>query len=834
MAITESIFIGIVTSVIYDTLKYIFSEPNGREIDDDTKEIADFLKKKDFSQFDTLFDSSIFQKYIKLPQVRDVIYNYVFYLINRKKNKNLKEHEICAYLADGLLKRYDSQITIPPKAEIESFFKFLFSCIDEYFLQLLSKKDRYMLSTIHQAINVTTVETHEKIDVLVSLIKKSLDIKIQEEQNTFIQTKREYMNTLQDKNKRAHIYLLDYFDLNKFYVPPILKHEKNNSMLTLFRLYGEKIHIPENYIFELWKSMFRSSKIVYIIGGAGYGKSLFMKNIINNYNLFNIPDSQDHLVIYGEIKKFIEPNSYRQKSMLEFLQESMIASTGIDGQRLSKEFIQYYLDLGRCIILLDALDEVDKSRRRDLHETMIAFFNNSNPNNKICITSRDRGFIPIGDKTSCFKILPLERRQIEKYVDNIIRLKKFAESDKKSFLKQADKLIEKRFLNSFLVLSLLINIYKAERELPENKLELYQKCFEYIATKREKEKIDVRFKGDQFDWDVIGLLMKDNTFIELANLTFPNNMDISKDKIKQHLIQIYKFKYGNEAKADNAIEEFLNFCSERTELFVPTLEEKFKFFHRTFFEYFYSLFIFTRCEKIEEIYSKMEQFDIDSEVFELTIAMFKKSAEEKYQKIIELVFDIIDKQFDHTNKNFVAFNMLILMFQVIDDVVYTNNFIKLLVNFRELIFNNPDKINNTDIIVRLVVLNENYTISVNDAYYYYSMAELFLFIARFDDFLLKIREVNNININFDSVNKNSLIYYISTEAKAHSQFHFYTEIFIQTRDLYDEFHNIKIENIESIINNRKINSKIIKGYKKYKNFDDEKKKNICSLISEKK
>jgi hypothetical protein len=115
----------------------------------------------------------------------------------------------------------------------------------------------------------------------------------------------------------------------------------------------------------------------------------------------------------------------------------------------------------------------------------------------------------------------------------------------------------------------------------------------------------MQVKNSLFDWDLIGHLMKYNTFIELANLAFPNNTDISKEKIKQHLIQIYKLKYGSEVETDNAVEQFLNFCSERTELFVPTLEEKFKFLHRTFFEYFYSIFM--RYETIEDIYGSSSQ-----------------------------------------------------------------------------------------------------------------------------------------------------------------------------------------------------------------------------------
>lgn len=51
------------------------------------------------------------------------------------------------------------------------------------------------------------------------------------------------------------------------------------------------------------------------------------------------------------------------------------------------------------------------------------------------------------------------------------------------------------------------------------------------------------------------------------------------------------------------IQQFLIFCSDRTELFVPASgEDCFKFFHRSFFEYFYSQYIFTRMSSVEKIY----------------------------------------------------------------------------------------------------------------------------------------------------------------------------------------------------------------------------------------
>ena len=106
-------------------------------------------------------------------------------------------------------------------------------------------------------------------------------------------------------------------------------------------------------------------------------------------------------------------------------------------------------------------------------------------------------------------------------------------------MQQSQVLVEKGFLNSFLVLSLLINIYKSELRLPENKLELYQKCFEYIAKRRELDKTQ-----NVFDWRVISPIMKDNTFIELSRMGMPNNSNIDKKDIKERLLQVYKTKYA--------------------------------------------------------------------------------------------------------------------------------------------------------------------------------------------------------------------------------------------------------------------------------------------------
>ena len=304
-------------------------------------------------------------------------------------------------------------------------------------------------------------------------------------------------------------------------------------------------------------------------------------------------------------------------------------------------------------------------------------------------------------------------------------------------------------------------------------------------------------------------------------MTFPNNTEVSKEKIKEHLIPIYKNKYGNEAKADNAIEVFLNFCSERTELFVPSLfEEKYKFFHRTFFEYFYSLHIFMQSVEIEDIYNKLKQFDVDSEVFELTIAMFKKSAEEKYQRIIEFIFDKIKSQFDTNEDNYIALNMLILMLQVIDDVAYRDNFINMIIQYKNRISMFPNKVLNNDIIMRLILVKDTYIESINKVYYFDSIGEILLLLPDISKMSVDILGTENIDKDIQ--------HFITLGRDYTQKNHFYTAIFVLTNNIYEILNNFEIK--EAIFP-KKIREKCNKAYKIYKSFDDEKRKKICYLFT---
>lgn len=483
---------------------------------------------------------------------------------------------------------------------------------------------------------------------------------------------------------------------------------------------------------------------------------------------------------------------------------------------------------GRCIILLDALDEVEKDKRDNLHELVVNYFKNQNPNNKVCITSRARGFLPEKD-IEVFEIEPLDAIQIETYVDNIIRLGKFDKEDKEAFLGQTKILVDKGFLSSFLVLSLLINIYKAERELPENKLELYQKCFEYIANKREKEK-----SQEKYDWKLISILMKDNTFMELANMCLPNNNDVRKDEIKEKLTEIYKTKYVSENETQLAIDQFLQFCSDRTELFVPASgEDCFKFFHRSFFEYFYSQYIFTRLQTAESIYNALSKFDVDSEVFELTLAMFKQKNENKYQEIIEYILKEINDNSLNGEVRINAINIFILGLQVIDDELYKEKFVDFIIREHDFCIKNIKKLHNQSIMSNMINSRECYYNKVCEKYKSNAIFETivsFLKIYPEVERILRERDkqkIKGINDDFRMTEfKFKHFYY----------YNFYSQVFFEHTHIKSVFEGLKTYDIEKIgldckVSMKEIN-KIKSKYNKYLKLDAEKRQIIEEVLLE--
>lgn len=687
---------NLLTDMIYAGYKSI------RDLKRNNYKIQDEIRNR-MNQFvgqyqDSVIDSGVFLEFLQLPQVTDLMCNYIDYIalgkIQKGKKNFLTKDQLVNYLVENAYRQYSDQLTIPDRHQIGSFFDEFFECIEKFYFDVLTGSEKSVVFLINQRL--------ERMEVL---LKSSLKCEIEERKTDMAEVSQKYSEILKRNHQSVFVYGFRDLKLDAFYIPGEMVKKagivwKNHERELIIEKTDVKYQAPEhviksrefrmlsNYIHDItiiepekfsYRELFREQNIIYVIGGPGYGKSLLLKNFVINYEKVNILHNKGYIVIYCDLKNYLRFSDGRPYPISSFFVESMIEESGLSSKEINEEFLNYYLRTGRCLILLDALDEVPGQHRQKLHKKIVNYLLEFNPNNKICITSRSRGFIPNQD-VEVFEILPLNRSQIEDYLNKMIKLNYFSRQNKEAFLEQAQVLIDKGFLNSFLILSLLVSIFRSEKKLPRTKVELYGKCFSYIARERELEKTSDQ---EKYNWNDVSKLMKDVTFIELARLACPNNRSIDEEEIVGRLTRLYAKKFGTEARAEEAVMEFLKFCSERTELFVPAANEKqYKFFHRSFFEYFYSKYI-VRLKTAREMVRELKKFGSDAEVCELTIAMLKNDDEERYQELIEYLFTLVKKDFADNKKKPQIFNILTLVMQDVDDVLYIREYGDLFLTYSE-------------------------------------------------------------------------------------------------------------------------------------------------------
>ena len=751
MNLKETMGIGLLTSFIYDLIKLGLKKIRTNVISRDRLIVE--IQNRIGSEIDDVIETDAFYSFIQSPTTHDLLFDYINYKISskivskaqvninneQKKNNQIYTEELVSEeLAIELRKRFQAQSEI---SVVQKPGNDRITIATERIVSIITTLLVEQLDTI-QLSQVFLINDH--MDVGFSIIINQLNWLTEKKKNTCknndildyenqLSTIHEYNNMIKSACKNAHIYLMAEFSLSDFYISPILLYDEFDSYVGRMELSQQTVEKNWN-IWRTWDEIeyshiFDINNIVYIVGGAGYGKSLFLRYLILNNEKMCFMDASNYLIIYGQLRDYYQYNNSGPSSVISFLQNCMVIASGLDQSILTKELIQTCLADGRCFILLDALDEVPREHRQELHHLLVNFFKNQNANNKICITSRGRGFIPETD-VNVYRIMPLTMEQVDQYVNRIIELNYFSKADKEGFIEQAGKLIQSGFLTSFLILSLLLSIYKAEKELPETKLDLYQKCFEYIARKREME------KSTHYDWNIMRTLLDDNAFIDLAQLGAPNNAEVKADEITKKLLNIYEDEYSDKNQARNAIEEFIKFCSERTEVYVPaSTDNTFRFFHRSLYEFFFSKYITVRINDAQQIYETLIEIDLDSEVFELVIARLKNENLSRCNELLNLLCRNMESDLKSKEPSFIQLNILSLTLPLITNYRIINEYIDLLCKYGQVISLGRNSLISGNNIVKLIEENEVFSKRIYDSYLSFAYEEIMYIVNQLIDTL---------------------------------------------------------------------------------------------------
>ncbi|BAH44567.1 hypothetical protein BBR47_35900 [Brevibacillus brevis NBRC 100599] len=615
MEIVSSILLSITSNFIYDLAKS-FKKVNKKSIEQTVSHSFEGLELELFN-----LDSGAFSTFLNLYSTRVIFVDYIKYNAFTKSSvasidKKITKEKFLDKISNASL-QYVEDISDKKlnKIDVKKYFKTILEILEKKLINDLP----FELMVLHHQINKLLLNIEDRI--IDTLKNKPIDIKEEDEE-----TLKEYVEMLKEVHKKNHVYGIDRIDLAKFYILPELRVEVEKTSL---RAIAKNVN---------WTNLFAFSNLVSVIGGPGYGKTLFLKYLTQNYTKLNIYGSEALLPIYCNLKDFSQKSLVeRSYSIEDFLIDSMVSNTGIDCSKITKNFLKNYLASGKCLILFDALDEVETVERERISNVIVTFFKYSNKHNKVCLTTRDRGLIP--DTPIVFSVCPVTIRQVNSYLNKMVSLGKFHKEDVPIFTSQCEGLIKSEFLTNFLMVALMVSIYKAERELPDTKIQLYEKCTEYIARRRELKDKKVRFNYSLFRT----IIDNDATFEKLSELSKRNNKEVRRTQIVELLTEVYKKRYLDENKLLDAIEEFLDFCAERTDLYVQGSDEShYKFFHRSFFEYFYANLIVKEMTN-EQLLDEFTHYGEDSEIFENCFSILRKNNYDRYIEFVDYIFDEVDK-----------------------------------------------------------------------------------------------------------------------------------------------------------------------------------------------
>ena len=321
---------GILASLIYDVSKICLGKFYHKN--DEMMKIEELIKENLGNEYEILYMSGEFVSFLKAPFFRDTIENYIIYKITgnyegdltriKRSNNIIVEKDIIDFLCDYLFKEYNNKemVTKPSKSIVRQFFGDFFKLASNYIVSLLKNEDKMDMFFINSRIDYAQESILLRLDETIETIIRTMKCEIIPVESEYEDYAKQYHNILKSNNSRAHVYLLDTFDFAQFYVPPFLRQvspgrkmrEHIRWMRRDYLVYasGEKKIEKDDY-FDDWKYIFDCSSIVYVTGGAGYGKSLFLKKIINDFNEMNILNSLDYLVIYGDLNLFMLKENIR-------------------------------------------------------------------------------------------------------------------------------------------------------------------------------------------------------------------------------------------------------------------------------------------------------------------------------------------------------------------------------------------------------------------------------------------------------------------------------------------------------------------------------------------
>lgn len=351
------------------------------------------------------------------------------------------------------------------------------------------------------------------------------------------------------------------------------------------------------------------SNFIIIQGTGGIGKSTLLKHLF-----INELENKDLIPVFIELKDInLMENDY---TILDIVLDKL---TNL-GSSLKKEYIEYALNSGCFLFLLDGYDEIVSSKKDSFFRKLDEFCDKYTENYLI-ISSRPYSEFVEFQRFTVLKALPLSKEQAVSLVNRI----NYESGIKERFIAELEtNLYESHtsFASNPLLLNIMLLTFDNYADIPEKLHLFYSNAFETLYSKHDATKAG-------YKREMLSTLSYDSfkkVFAYFCFMTYIKGVtEFTHEELQETLkrIKIPRIEF----KIDNYIVDLVNsLCLIYKEGFSYT------FAHRSFQEYFTAVFL-------------KELSDINLQKY--GIQMIKREPERASRdNVLEMLYDMIEERFE--------------------------------------------------------------------------------------------------------------------------------------------------------------------------------------------